>query len=71
VAKRFLTGGYSVAFRAKPGTGRNYTIKNAPAGLWTALQHRCRQEQVSVRAKLLQLVTAYVNSPRPEAPEPQ
>jgi hypothetical protein len=52
--------GYSRAFRPHADTGRRYLLDQIPAGLWTDVRAKARRDGVSVRAAILQLLTAWV-----------
>lgn len=54
--------GYSRAFKPRKGTGKKYLLDNIPAGLWGAVQGKAKREGVSVRATILTLLTAWVET---------
>jgi hypothetical protein len=58
--------GYSRAFTPHGDTGKRYLLDKIPAGLWSAVRARAKREGVSLRALILQLLTAWVARPEGE-----
>lgn len=52
--------GYSRAFTARGDTGKKYLIDDIPAGLWRDVKAKSKRSGVSIRAKLLAHLTAWV-----------
>lgn len=67
--KQYKTGGWSREF-PNNGEGIDYSLKDAPRGLWRRFRARCRAEGVSVRVKLLRLVARAVEEPPAGADHP-
>jgi hypothetical protein len=57
MAKHYRTGGRSTAFTPPDGTGTQYLLDRIPRDLWRRFRARCRERKVSVRARLLTLIT--------------
>jgi len=53
--------GYSRAFKPHGDTGKRYVLDAIPAGLYAAVRLKCKRDGISVRALLLNLLTAWVN----------
>jgi hypothetical protein len=61
--------GYSRNFRPHGDTGKRYLLDEIPAGLWSAVRAKAKQEGISVRALILQLLTEWVEvEPAKEKP---
>lgn len=58
-----LVRGYSKDFTPKGDSGKAYLLDRIPAGLWSSVRARAKREGVSLRALILQLLTAWVNRP--------
>ena len=54
--------GYSRDFTPHAETGKRYLLDAIPAGLWSAVRARCKREGISVRALILQLLTAWIEA---------
>lgn len=54
--------GYSKDFKPHGDTGKRYLLDQIPAGLWSDVRAKCRQEGVSVRALILRLLREWVNA---------
>lgn len=52
--------GYSKEFRPHGDTGKRYLLDQIPAGLWRAVQEKAKRDGISLRALILQLLTAWV-----------
>lgn len=55
----FRTGGRSLAFTAKR-TARSYALTGIDVGFWRRVQAKCKAEGVSVRAKILGLLSSWL-----------
>lgn len=55
--------GYSRAFTPRGDSGKRYLLDEIPAGLWKDVKAKSKRTGVSVRAKLLQQLTAWVAEP--------
>lgn len=51
---------YSRDFTPRGDTGKRYLLDGIPATLWASVRARARREGISVRALILQLLTAWV-----------
>lgn len=54
--------GYSTDFTPHGLSGKRYLLDNIPAGLWTAVREKCKRDGVSIRAQILQLLKAWVET---------
>ena len=52
--------GYSRAFRPQAGTGKAYLLAQVPAGLWAAVTTKARRQGISMRALILELLSAWL-----------
>jgi hypothetical protein len=52
--------GYSRAFTARGNTGKKYLLDDIPAGLWRDVKAKSKRTGVSIRAKVLSDLTAWV-----------
>lgn len=53
--------GYSKEFKPHGDTGKRYLLDQIPAGLWTRVRAKAKQEGVSLRALILRLLTEWVD----------
>lgn len=54
--------GYSKEFKPHGETGKRYLLDQIPAGLWTRVRTKARQEGVSLRALILKLLTQWLET---------
>jgi len=54
--------GYSTDFTPHGETGRRYLLDQIPAGLWTRVRAQAKRDGLSVRALILQLLTAWLHA---------
>lgn len=59
--------GYSRDFKPHGNTGKRYLLDDIPAGLWAAVRAKAKQEGVSLRALILQLLTEWVGWEKQQA----
>jgi hypothetical protein len=52
--------GYSKDFKPHGDTGKRYLLDQIPAGLWARVRAKAKQEGVSLRALILQLLTEWL-----------
>lgn len=54
--------GYSKEFKPHGETGKRYLLDQIPAGLWTRVRAKAKQEGISLRALILKLLTEWLES---------
>jgi hypothetical protein len=52
--------GYSREFKPHGQTGKRYMLDEIPAGMWTAVREKAKQEGVSLRALILGLLKEWL-----------
>lgn len=57
----FKTGGRSFAFTATRAS-RSYALTGIDVTFWRRVQAKCRAEHISVRAKILSLLAAWLDA---------
>jgi hypothetical protein len=57
--------GYSRQFTPHGNTGKRYMLDAIPAGLWNAVRAKCKRDGISIRAAVLQLLTAWTQDQNP------
>lgn len=55
--------GYSRAFTPHGDSGKKYLLDDIPAGLWKDVKAKSKRTGISIRAQLLQQLTAWVAEP--------
>jgi hypothetical protein len=55
--------GYSRAFTPRGDSGKRYLLDEIPAGLWKDVKAKSKRSGVSIRARLLAHLTAWVAEP--------